>query len=202
MRLRILLVSLMAAAAWVSGASAQGARCGPSKAHTLAADGLVRVYAQGEKVFGCAKGAHSHYVLGSTSNSAHEGRVGPIAVAGVNVAFGRTYFGVDMISANVVVENLTDGRLLRNNPATTGDFGPETAQHVYSIVVKPDSSVAWIATINSLIRHEGTTEVKKSDSTQRTTLDSGPSIKPDSLRLHRSPLSWRDSSATKTATLR
>ena len=202
MRLRILLASLLAAATWASGASAQGAVCGPSSAHTLAADALVRVYAQSEKVFGCAKGAHSHYALGTTSNSMNEGRVGPIAVAGVDVAFGRTYFGVDMITANVVVENLTDGRLLRNNPATTGNFGAETAQHVYSVVLKPDSSVAWIATITSIIHHGGATEVRKSDSTQRTTLDTGPSIKADSLRLHRSQLSWLDGSATKTATLR
>jgi hypothetical protein len=91
--------------------------------------------------------------------------------------------------------------VLRNNPATTGNFGAETAQHVDSIVVKSDSSVAWIATINSIIHHGGTTEVHKADSTKRTTLDSGPNIKPDSLRLHRSQLSWRDGSVTKTATL-
>lgn len=131
-----------------------------------------------------------------------ESRVGPIALAGVDVAFGRTSSGVDVISAEVVVENLTDGRQLRSNPATAGDFGPETAQHVDSIVVKPDGSVAWIATISSIISHRGTTQVRKSDRTSRTSLDSGRKIRPDSLSLDGSELSWRDGSARKTAKLR
>ena len=131
-----------------------------------------------------------------------EGRVGPIALAGVDVAFGRTYSGVDVVTANVLVENLTDGRILRSNPATVGNFGPESAQQVQSVVVRPDSSVAWIATVSSVTSHSGATQVRKSDRTQRTSLDSGPKIKLDSLRLHRSKLSWRDGSITKTARLR
>lgn len=202
MRSRIALLSVLAAAALASGASARGAVCGPSSARTLAADSLARVYAQSKKVLGCAKGSHSSYVLGSGSNSMNQGRVGPIALAGVDVAYGKTTSGVDVITANVVVENLTDGRVLRNNPATVGNFGPETAQHVDSIVVKPNGSVAWIATVNSIISHRGTTQVRKSDRSSRASLDSGRKIKPDSLRLHGSKLSWIDASVTRTATLR
>ena len=202
MRLRIASLSLMALIAVVSGASARGALCGPSRARTLASDSLARVYAHRGKVYGCAQGSHSSYVLGSASNSMGEGRVGPVALAGVDVAFGRTYYGVDVVSADVVVENLTDGRILRSNPATVGSFGPESAQQVQSIVVKPDSSVAWIATISSITSHSGTTQVRKSDRTERRSLDSGSKIKPGSLRLHRSKLSWRDGSIRKTARLR
>ncbi|HEY1522012.1 MAG TPA: hypothetical protein VGF70_03290 [Solirubrobacteraceae bacterium] len=204
MRGRIVLSSLIVAVASAAVASAHGPVCGPSKAHTLAADRLARVYSQGGTVYGCAKGSHSSYVLGSASPSAtrQHGRVGPIALAGVDVAFGRTTSGVDVISAEVLVKNLTDGRVLRDHSATAGNFGAETAQRVDSIVVKPDGSVAWIATISSIISTRGTTQVRKSDRTQRTSLDSSPKIKPDSLRLHRSELRWRNGSVTKTATLR
>lgn len=202
MRLRIALVSLIAIGLAAAGASAHRASCGPSRARTLAADREARVYSSGGKVYGCARGSHSSYVLGSTSNSMGEGRVGPIALAGVDVAFGRTTSGVDVISAEVVVENLTDGRVLRDHGATAGNFGPETAQKVNSIVVKPDGSVAWIASVNSLISHRGTTQVRKSDRTSRMSLASGREIKPDSLRLDGSELSWSDGSVRKTATLR
>ena len=202
MRSRIALLSVLAAAALASGASAHGAVCGPSKAHTLAADSLARVYSRDGKVYGCAKGSHSSYVLGSASHSVGQARVGPIALAGVDVAYGKTTSGEDVISAEVVVRNLTDGRVLRDHPATAGNFGPETAQRVDSIVVKPDGSVAWIATVNSIISHRGTTQVRKSDRSSRASLDSGRKIKPDSLRLHGSKLSWIDGSVTKTAALR
>jgi hypothetical protein len=193
---------LLACGAAAGAAHSVAPVCGPARAHTLAADSLARVYSRGGKVYGCAKGSHSSYVLGSASHSVGQARVGPIALAGVDVAYGKTTSGVDVISAEVVVKNLTDGRTLRNQPATAGNFGPETAQRVDSIVVKPDGSVAWIATINSIISHRGTTQVRKSDRTSRTSLDSGRKIKPGSLRLGGSKLSWSDGSVTKTATLR
>jgi hypothetical protein len=202
MRMRVALVSVIAIVGVASGASARGAGCGPSKARTLAADRLARVYSRGGRVYGCADGTHTSYVLGSASNSMGQGRVGPIALAGVDAAYGRTTSGVDVISAEVVVKNLTDGRILRDEGATAGNFGPETAQQVDSIVVKPDGSVAWIASIDSLISNRGTTQVRKSDRTRRTSLESSRRIKPDSLRLSRSQLSWRSGSARKTATLR
>jgi hypothetical protein len=160
------------------------------------------VYSQGEKVYGCAAGTHSSYALGTTSSSrGGEGRVGPIALAGVNAGFGRTSFGVDVISAEVVVERLTDGVVLRDRAATAGNFGPEYSQQVHSVVVKRDGSVAWIASISSITSGKGATQVRKSDRTSRTSLDSGPKIKPGSLRLHGSELSWRNGAARKTATL-
>ena len=202
MRLRIALLSVTATVVASAGASAHGAVCGPSQARTLAADGVARVYALHGKVFGCARGSHGRYSLGATSGSMGRRRVGPIALAGYDVAFGRTSYGVDVVSAEVVVEYLVDGRVLRDQPATAGDFGPETAQQVDSIVVKPDGAVAWIAHISSLISHRGATEVRKSDHTRRTGLDSGPNIRPQSLRLHHSKLSWRDGSTKKSANLR
>jgi hypothetical protein len=176
--------------------------CGPARARTLASDRAARVYAVHEKVYGCARGSHSRYQLGARTNSMSEGRVGPIALAGVDVAFGRATFGVDVVSAEVVVENLTDGHVLHDEAATASSVGPEYAQQVHSIVVKPDGSVAWIASISSFTSRRSATEVRKSDRTGRTALDRSQSIRPDSLRLHRSELTWRDGSTRKSATLR
>lgn len=206
MRPWLVLVSLIAAAGAgvlaVPGASADGAVCGPAKSTTLAANRLARVYSKGQKVYGCIRGGHSSYELGSTSNSPGEARVGPIALAGVDAAFGRTSSGVDVISAEVVVERLTDGVVLRDRSATTANVGPEYAQQVDSVVVKPDGSVAWIGSVSSITSHRDVIQVRKSDRTARAALDSGPKIGRRSLRLHGSELSWRDGSATKTAKLR
>jgi hypothetical protein len=194
------------ACGWVglqaAGAAGGSTVCGPAGAHTLASDAVARVYSQGEKVYGCAAGSHSSYALGTTSSSMGEERVGPIALAGVDAGFGRTSFGVDVISAEVVVERLTDGVVLRDRAATAGSFGPEYAQQVHSVVVKRDGSVAWIASISSITSHNSATQVRKSDRTPHTSLDSGLKIRPDSLRLHGSQLSWRNAGARKTATLR
>jgi hypothetical protein len=187
----------------LSSAAARGrSTCGPAKAHTLAADGLARVYATHGKVYGCARGSHSHYELGAASNSMGERRVGPVALAGVDVAFGRTTYGVDVVSAEVVVENLTDGHVLRDELATRSSVGPESDQQVHSVVVKRDGSVAWIATIRSIGSGKRATEVRKSDRTRRKLLDKSDAVRPDSLRLHHSELTWRDGSTRKSATLR
>ena len=199
------MTSLLALASFGPGSAAASRTaigCGPARAHTLAADRMARVYVLHKKVYGCTRGSHSRYELGAASNSMGEGRVGPIALAGVDVAFGRTSFGVDVVSAEVVVENLTDGRVLHEEAATRSSVGPEYAQQVHSIVVKPDGSVAWIGTVSAFTSRKSATEVRKADRTARASLDKGNAIRPDSLRLHRSKLTWRDGSTRKSATLR
>ena len=200
MRLRIALLLAIATGAAATGAGAHGTLCGPSRARTLAADRVARVYAVDRKVYGCARGGHSRYKLGATSNSMGRDRVGPVALAGYDVAFGRASYGVDVVSAEVVVEYLVDGRVLRDH-AATDQYQPEGVQEVNSIVVKPDGAVAWIATDTTLSGAKDI-EARKSDHTRSTYLDSGPEVRPESLRLHGSKLTWRDGSTTKSATLR
>jgi hypothetical protein len=201
MRLRIAFLVVAATVIATTGAGAHGAMCGPAKARTLAADRVARVYSVRQKVYGCARGSHSRYLLGATSNSMSRDRVGPLALAGYDVAFGRRSYGVDVVSAEVVVEYLVDGRVLRDRRATDGDYGPETFEQINSIVVKPDGAVAWIAT-DSTISGAKAIEARKSDHTKQTYLDSGPKVRPQSLRLHGSKLTWRDGSTTKSASLR
>lgn len=184
-------------------AAHSSAICGPASAQTLAADGKARVYSQQKSVYGCIRGSRTSYKLGSASGSMAEGRVGPIALAGVDVAYGLAHYGVDVVSAEVVVKRLTDGVVLRDRDAFQGHNKPEYFETVDDIVVKQDGSVAWISSFSSIPSSGKTqTEVLKSDQTSRTLLDRSATIRRHSLRLRRSALSWKDGSAKRSARLR
>ena len=205
-------VTLLACVAWLllAGSATAGALrpapvCGPAAARTLAADRVARVYSQNGDVFGCAQDGERSYKLGANQSSTREGRAGPIALAGTVAGYGLTSYGVDTVSAQIVVRRLTDGRVLRQRSAISGSVGPEFFETVDDIVVKRDGSVAWIADAtwlgNGPGRH-GITEVRKADRTGRTRLDNGDQIRKRSLRLKGSRLTWRDGSIRKSATLR
>ena len=194
--------ALVAVAAGSAAASGGGVVCGPAKAKTLVADQAARVYSRAGSVYGCARGGHKSFRLGAVANSMSEGRAGPIALAGVDVAYGLTYFGVDTISADVVVRSLTGGAVLRRQSSYTGSVGPEYFETVHAIVVKPDGSVAWIASAGSIISGKpANTEVEKSDRSSGTLLDKSRQIKVNSLRLSGSLLRWRVGQASRHATL-
>ncbi len=188
----------------LTGASAASRQsvCGPAGAHTLAADSSARVYSRRGAVYGCAQGGPRSYRLGAAARSLSEGRAGPIALAGVEAAYGLTSYGVDTVTAEVVVRRLSDGRVMRRHAAITGSVGAESAEQVAEIVVKPDGSVAWIANDSSIPSSGHTaSEVEKSDRGPGTLLDKEPSGLHE-LRLTGSHLTWRYRSATRSATLR
>lgn len=179
------------------------AQCGPPSAHTLAASHLARVYALSGGVYGCSLGGHRSFRLGNEARSIREGRVGPLAVAGRDVAYGLTRYGVDTLSATVIVERLSDGKQLHNSSATTKPLGPEFFQSIESIVVRSDGAVAWVANAGSIISgRPAEVEVTRADSRGQLLLDTGAGIDPRSLRLHNSTVIWRHGSATRSATLR
>jgi hypothetical protein len=178
-------------------------RCGPPHAKTLAADRVARIYSRGGEVYGCAAGARRSYLLGSSSRSIRQGRVGPAALAGRIAAYGLTSYGVDTVSASVVVRSLRDGKQLHTDPGTSRPVGAEFLESVDRVVLKRDGSVAWTSTAGSIVSgHRSEIEVNRDDLRGRTLLDSGAGIAPDSLRLHGSQLSWRDGAATRYGTLR
>jgi hypothetical protein len=183
------------------GSAAAGRTCGPSAGETLARDSRARVYALSGSVYGCTVSGRHAYRLGSAARTIREGRVGPVALAGIDVAFGLTSYGVDTGSAQVVVRRLSDGRQLHSDPAVSRFAAVEAYQSVDAVVVKADGAVAWIAAEQSIVRHAGTTEVQKHDSRGRALLDQSAGIDTRSLRLHGSRLSWRDGGRTRTATL-
>jgi hypothetical protein len=197
-------VSVFACAlVWSTSGSADKAStvCGPEHSETLAKDRAARVYLQGGNVYGCARAGDHNYRLGSASNSMSEGRAGPVALAGVDVAYGLTYYGVDTISADVIVQSLTNGAVLRRVDSWSGSVAPEYFQTVDDIVVKRDGSVAWIATEGSIISSNTTsTEVEKSDkSSSHALLGKSTRIRKHSLRLHRSEVTWLVGSNQKDA---
>ncbi len=203
-----LVLGASALVASTAGATARRDRavaCGPASGKTLAADHSARIYANDGNVFGCTRAGNQSFRLGTESvSSTSEGRVGPIALAGTDVAYGLTYFGVDTISADVIVRRLTDGHVVRSHAAITGSAGAEFAETVDAIVVKRDGSVAWIAHDRSIPSgHSVFSEVEKSDRTSRVLLDKEPSgIRLDSLRLAGSHLTWDYKATTRSANLR
>jgi hypothetical protein len=177
--------------------------CGPVSATTLASDGLARVYSQHGWVYGCAAAGQKSFLLGQASGTYAAKRVGPIALAGVDAAYGLTTSGVDTISSEVVVRRLTDGQVLRSHNAITGNLPAEFYERVDVVVVKANGSVAWTANAGSIISHTGLkVQVEKSDQTSRTLLDQRPDINTGSLRLNGSTLTWRDGASRRSATLR
>ena len=183
-------------------APAHAAACGPSDGRTLAASKRARVYAKDGNVYGCAVGPSRSYLLGAEMRSLREGRAGPVAVAGRDAGYGLASFGVDTITAQVVVRNLRSGRQLRALPATTAVL-PESFQTVSGVVVKADGAVAWISSVSSVVSHGASMlEVHRADSRGPALLDSASTIDPRSLHLKGSTLSWRDGSELRTATLR
>jgi len=204
MRLRCAIaVGLVAlTACGSSSGSATSASCGPSGARTLAVDRVARVYQSRGDVFGCSTTGTRSFRLGAAARTIHQGRAGPVALAGVDVAYGLTEFGVDTVSAQVIVRNLRSGAQLRREPATTHALGVEFFQSVAGVVVKPDGAVAWIGHGGSVIHAgSGETEVNRADARGRALLDSGNGIDAGSLRLHGSTVSWRHGAMTRSATL-
>ena len=118
------------------------------------------------------------------------------------MAYGFTRFGIDTITATVVVRDLSDGKQLRTEPATTRPLGPEFFESVASIVVKPDGAVAWIGEGGSVISGgRSDIEVDKADAHGLALLDSGTGIADRSLRLHGSALTWRHGGHAHSASL-
>jgi hypothetical protein len=174
--------------------------CGPAGAHTLAVDGVARVYALGSSVFGCANGGSRSYKLGQRKTCVGAARVGPVVVSARLAAYALSRCGVDTGFTQVIVERLTDGVQLRALAATSPP-GPESFQSVGSLALKSDGAVAWIGTGSSIVGDRKLIEVRKADRDGVKLLDSGGAIDVASLRLHHSRLSWKHGSATRTATL-
>lgn len=202
MRLGIIAGAIVAVtAACGSAAATATAHCGPAGAKTLAIDSVARVYASGGSVYGCNDASGHRYRLGSTQRRPGQPAIGKVALAGVDVAYGATTFGVDTSGASVTVRRLDNGRTLRKLAAMTLPVGPESFQSVDSLVVKADGAVAWIASSSSIVSHEYQAQLSRADRRGETSLDTGSGIKTSSLRLQHSTLSWRDGGGAQTATL-
>ncbi len=185
-----------------AASSAGAAHCGPFDAHTLAASGAARVYVLGKSVYGCAMKGSGAFRLWTRGSCGAGARVDPVVVAGKLAAYGLTRCGVDTGSTALVVRRLTDGKLLRRAPATS-PAGVESYQSIGSLVLRRDGAVAWIGTGKSIVSHgDGKIEVYRAGRRGRVQLlDSGSGIRPGSLKLRGSRLSWRHGSSARHAVL-
>jgi hypothetical protein len=201
LRASIVALVVLAACGWSAAKSVGGtARCGPASAKTLASDSRVRVYVLHQVVYGCSVARGRSFRLGRAERALSHSRVGPVAVAGDLAAYGLQSFGVDTVSASVVVRRLTDGAQVKQLGATRA-VGAEAFQSIGSVVVNASGAVAWIGAEHSIVGHRSAIEVHADGSGGDRVLDSGPNIDPASLRLHGSQLSWADGGATRHATL-
>jgi hypothetical protein len=175
--------------------------CGPESARTLAVSRQARVYLSNGQVYGCAIATGQSYRLGAGQRTLREDHVGVIAVAGRYAGYGLSSFGVDTVSAQVVVRDLANGQVPHAAPATSRVL-VESFQSIDSIVLKPDGAVAWISQVGSVISHGRYLEVHRIDSRGQALLDSGAAIVSRSLRLRDSTVTWRDGWGARSASLR
>lgn len=208
MRVRCALIVVLAGLAacgsssGMSRGSSSPPNCAPAHAQALAADGRASVYVSSGHVYGCAHSTSRRYLLGASARSIREGRAAPVVLAGVDVGYGLSTFGVDTGSTQVVVRRLTDGKLLHRAPATSSVAGPESYQSVTAIVLKPAGAVAWIGQSSSIVgRGHGVVELHRFGGRGQSVLDRGSGIANTSLRLRGSVLSWTHAGRPRSATL-
>jgi hypothetical protein len=204
-RLLVLAVAVALAACGSSSgrAGAVSAACHSRGSRTLAAGSAARVYALGGSVYGCSERTGRRTHLGQSRTCIGTPRVGPVAVAGDLAAYALQRCGIDTGRAQMIVRRLTDGRQLISAPAFTGALAPESYTAVDSIVLRADGAVAWIAGGSSVVRPTRNREVHRWQHAGPSRLDASVRIAPASLRLHgSSQVSWTDSGAVRTATLR
>lgn len=138
-------------------------------------------------------------MLGRAGNCTENG-VELAHLAGRFAAYTRTFCGYDTQGSTLVVRRLSDGKFVMARPATT-KVGVEGNQSVGSLVLKPDSAVAWIATAHAIFRPRFVRQLVKLDERGFRVLDSGRSVAVGSLTLRGSETSWRHGHAIRTAKL-
>jgi NADPH:quinone reductase-like Zn-dependent oxidoreductase len=114
-----------------------------------------------------------------------------VVVAGTIAAYVKSWLGYDNNDCEVIVRRLTDGKRI----AAYSAVGGAEFQAVSSLVARPDGHVAWIGVGQGF--SPGT--AVQSDG---AILDHGFAIRPHSLKLHGTLLSWKHGSKSRHASLR
>ncbi|HWF73075.1 MAG TPA: hypothetical protein VG186_07010 [Solirubrobacteraceae bacterium] len=201
--------ALLAVAVWASAGAratptaAARAACLPPGARTLASDHVAQVFSWQGSVYGCVSATGTRHKLGGLGIcNVAPGRAAPVKLLGTTVAYGLERCGVDTGSSTVVIRDLASARELADIAAGTLPLGAESYVSVASLVLGHGSTVGWIATDTSLVRNRGQSyEVHGFTGAKSSLLDSGKAIRPSSLRLAGSRMTWRDGTATRSAKL-
>ena len=177
-------------------------RCSPRGSETITQDRSVRVYSIPEYIEGVRQKHEGIYACvlrsGKTIALKPPRRYLPlhqldhITLAGVIVAFGDGWHGIDSGCTSIVVLDLASGRTLLRLPqvACFVDAGFVREGQLTDLVVNSHGSVAWIASKGR--REARGFEVHSANTGSTALLDEGPEIVPGSLRLAGGEVTWRD----------
>jgi hypothetical protein len=183
--------------------SAHRASCLPRRAHTVAQDRLVRVYAlttknpangtiESEMTYACLLRTGKVVKLIEHEGGRFPGSVDNITLSGPIVAFTYTTHGIDTGNTDIVVVNVASRHQLLKLPGVGGDVdaGIISIRDIEDLLVTRNGSVAWI-TGKGRGRHVDTFQVY--DALVGGTpilLEEGPEIAPNSLSLFHRRLTW------------
>jgi hypothetical protein len=186
------------------------APCVPAHVRLLASAPEVQVYAKGHgpptplpigrgnpPVFVCSRVSHRRTMLSAGGQET----VGPIRISGPFVGYATSESFIDVILAGVAVTDAGSGRRLHNEAATSEPNGVEADNEVRSLVIDARGGIAWIALKSSLGTHSSTFEVHRADTHGSTLLQSGPDIRPQSLRLAGATITWQAGASSQSAPL-
>ena len=211
----VLLAGVIAVviAAPVAAHTRHWSHCSRHGTETITQDRSVRVYSIPEYVEGVRQKHEGIYACllrsGKTITLEPPRRYLPlhqlhhITLAGVIVAFGDGWHGIDSGCTSIVVLDLAARRTLLRLPdvACFVDAGFVTEGQVTDLVVNSRGSVAWIASKGT--RAARSFEVHTANtSSSMALLDEGPEIVPGSLHLSSGELTWRDGPRELAAELR
>jgi len=204
---------LATAASWPASTVAARAKsthvqCPPPHRRLIDADAQAVIYlglfeTPEEEVYACAYGSPRRYRLGPPASGSEVGSrgVGPIALSGLIVAYGRGYSLATSGQSDheIWVRNLVTGKVLyrtpNGSPSGPGSIG---LGETVAIVVKRDRAVAW--TVRAGIQLGGF-QVRSVDKTGGHILAMSTEIEPDSLALAGSTVYWTQGSKTYSAQL-
>jgi hypothetical protein len=227
----LVALSVAGSASAARGGARTPSKCPSGRSHLITADAQAQVYLrpegsgpsgfEAEEIFGCAYGSKRSFAISGPPTFSAEGggEATHYTLAGAILAYAS--LGVELVPPpgitewKVVVENLSNGRVLHEvptgttgAPATTSAPGSiRTPRHVgvgpvVSLVVKSDGAAAWIVENEIPARHvPAEYEVHAVDKTGNMLLASGSNIDPHSLALAGSTLYWTQEGKPKSAAL-
>lgn len=186
-------------------------RCLPGHSHVTTADAQAQIYELPAlfkypellDVYGCTYEHKRSYMLGPTpyGSSSGAGGVSHETLVGSIVAYDEVDNSPCCDHWWVLVRDLGDGHVLRRAP-TGAPMRPEPLSvgigPAVAIVVKRDSSVAWIVETD---QEEGKYQFHAIDKSGSRVLASGPNIDPSSLALAGSTLYWTQGGQSFSASL-
>ncbi len=182
-----------------------GPRCAPHGAHVIKRDAQAELYELEDdaplEVFGCFRGSRRVSTLGPFAAGSPEGASGieHVTLTGALVAYEEASIPGEKGGEHaksvwlLIVRNLASGRIVRRLPTGAAPAGTNAigAGSVVRLVLKANGAVAWTTEYSfGPVSGPRTYQVRAVDKTGNRLLASGTNVRPKSLKLTGSALSW------------